>query len=911
MSFVHRRILNTVLAVVRHPWLTLAVVAVTLSAGVLLAVTRLTISTDENKLFSDKPWFFHDYLEFIKRFPENEAIYIVVEPRDPAFKPTLTEWAAVADHVTDAVAALKDQVRSAYCRIPLDQLGKQAILFDDPSDLHERFEQVKRFVPLAALWGQAPGVAEGFLGRTPIERFLTGVVAQPSDETAAFVAPLVESLHRAVVNPGALEVLDLKQLGPADPTQLGYFYTPNQLDVDNRQLNKSKWRYRILVRVYPARLFNSLTSVTRTVNAIRNAAYKAGADYPKFQIGVTGRPALEGDQLETTDVDSRRAEIVALICVFGGMALMMRSLWLALAAEIALGVGIGWAFGWATISVGQLNLLSLVFLIALIGIGMDYLVQILTRYRVEARRYERAEAVWVRVFRHVGPPINTACLGAAGAFFVAVFTEFRGAAELGIIAGGGLLLCLLAGYVVLPAILTLFPAKLTPYDAAERYKPPRKIGGIQRIVMPVTWCALLLIGSRFMPRTEFDPGLLSLQVQSLESVRLINTLQTWTSVVMSKDLKQIADARAAVRGLPPVGSTDSILTAMDNADWLKAHASELPDIQWVTPAAVTVEDLPRISAKARNLAHVFMTGASAASAARSQAAATLIEFADSLDRLSPEAAASAAHGLSQWQVGFVQELTSMLEQFRPGDLDIAAVPEQLRSHYVSPDGYYAFYIYPRKDLWDPADNNGNLREFETVIEQAVARVPGSPRVTGIGSDVYHTTQATHDAFFHSTIYALLLIFLLVLLDFRKLGPTLAAISVLAMGLPMLVAIMGFLHVNWNFANFFGLPILIGAGHEYGVFMVHRYLEACKYERRAWGRWDVSDRALLLCAFITTSSFGWFWALARHKGLRSLGLVMSLGTLCIYLATIMVLRPLLKWRLVKTAKKPRVLSAQEA
>jgi hypothetical protein len=119
-----------------------------------------------------------------------------------------------------------------------------------------------------------------------------------------------------------------------------------------------------------------------------------------------------------------------------------------------------------------------------------------------------------------------------------------------------------------------------------------------------------------------------------------------------------------------------------------------------------------------------------------------------------------------------------------------------------------------------------------------------------------------------------------------------------MGLPMLVALMGFFGTNWNFANFFGLPILIGAGHEYGVFMVHRYLEARRDPRRAWRRWDPSDRALLLCAYITTSSFGFFWLLAHHQGLKSLGLVMGLGTLCIYLATIMMLRPILKWKLEK-------------
>src|SRR4029079_15553346 len=107
-----------------------------------------------------------------------------------------------------------------------------------------------------------------------------------------------------------------------------------------------------------------------------------------------------------------------------------------------------WAFGWAALAVGQLNLLSIVFLLALIGIGMDYLVQILTRYRQEVARRSDAEHVWVGVFHHVALPINTACVGAAGAFLVSMLTQFRGAAQLGIIAGGGLLLCLLAGYVI-------------------------------------------------------------------------------------------------------------------------------------------------------------------------------------------------------------------------------------------------------------------------------------------------------------------------------------------------------------------------------------------------------------------------------------------------------------------------------
>ena len=612
--------------------------------------------------------------------------------------------------------------------------------------------------------------------------------------------------------------------------------------------------------------------------------------YPQFKIGMTGRPALEAEQMYASDEDSDKAEVVALTFVFIGMAIMLRSLWLALAAEIALGVGIAWTFGWATATVGELNLLSLVFIIALIGIGMDYLVQILTRYRWEARRYARPREVWVRVFSYVGPPINTACLGAAGAFLVAVFTDFTGAGDLGIIAGGGLILCLIAGYVVLPAMLTLFPPKLKPIDAAERFKSPPRVGA-KALFLPVIWAVLLLIGSRFMPETRFDPGLINLQAPGLESVKLIGSLQTWVGVVLSKDPDQLRQVRSAVLQLPVVANTDSIVSAQDNAKWLQQHATEIPTIDWTNPTPVRPSDFAPIAAKARNLAGILQK-------IDADASKTLVRFADDLDA-PPADAAAVALQLSNWQQLFVGEVRDLLEQFRTNTVDLAKVPRQLRMHYVSDDGFYALYIYPVKDLWDDT----NLNEFESAVEAAVAKVPGSPHVTGITSNVYNTTRSIHDAFFHSTIYALILVVALVFLDFRKIVPTLAAISVLAMGLPMLVALMGLFGTSWNFANFFGLPILIGAGHEYGVFMVHRYLEARKYPRRVWRRWDVSDRALLLCAYITSTSFGFFWLIAQHRGLKSLGLVMALGTACIYFATIMVLRPLLKWHLQRQPHKP--------
>jgi hypothetical protein len=242
-------------------------------------------------------------------------------------------------------------------------------------------------------------------------------------------------------------------------------------------------------------------------------------------------------------------------------------------------------------------------------------------------------------------------------------------------------------------------------------------------------------------------------------------------------------------------------------------------------------------------------------------------------------------------------------------LDLEKLPATLRDHLVSEPSaggesrLYALYIYPKVDLWE----NGELVRF---VEEVEARVPGA---TGIAPQLLHSTGEIHKAFMLSTVYALVLIFILVLLDLRKLSQTLLAISVLGLGLPMLLLVMWAWHGvgvggrtleewtgipgTWNFANFFALPILIGAGHEYGVFMVHRYREALHDPRRVWRVWDVSDRALLLCGIVTSCSFG-FMMRAEHHGLQSLGWVMAVGTGCIYLAAVVVLRPILTWRLKK-------------
>ncbi len=925
---IHRLVLKSVLGVVRFPKITLAISMLMVAICIMLGALRLKVSTDQNELFSPDIPFFSDYLYFIREFPENEAIYVVLRADNPKSPPPAEIWSALADDIVARLRKMPESVSNVYARIPTEQLGSQGLLFAPWREVRETHVTVQKdFVRLVRFFGQQDAGLSGveafglkFLGETRTEQFVRGLATQkPTAEMADFVRLMTESWVAALKYPpeqwsiggekGARP--DLQSLEPmTDPSRKGYQYIRDQAVAGEHLL---------LINVYQNRDYGSMDGVSASVEAIRAATNEIAAAYPEFKVALTGRPVLEADEIRTADADTRRAEIIALSVVFVALTLtfiswydlrqargarakmrvLWRGIWLTVAAEVSLAAGIAWTFGWATLTVGRLNLLSTVFVLALIGIGMDYFIQILTRYRQEIGRYKRPEAIWARVFRYVHGPIFTACLGASGAFLVSALTHFRGASELGIIAGGGLLLVLLSGYTVLPAILVLLPVTRPEIPHHRRYPSAEKAHKHRRwqtLILPATYVSAAIVAFAVAMPPRFNPDLISLQAQGLESVDLVRHLPTWSAVVLSKDLDALRPIRDKIlREAKYVADTDSLLDAEDKQKWLAQNPVADPPVNWYRPGNIAASAGDQWALVVRDLLKTWRAKIKNDSPADLQAAiaklsAAADEFASQVDQQKKSDRVAIATRLTRWQQDFVDLLKENLGYLAPGPLNAAALPVELRGHYVSADGVYALYINPKEDLWDTQA----LGRFSEELKQLVPPQKGIV-LTGIAPQVNDSTHEIQKAFLLATLYALGLIVLLVLIDLRSITQTLLAVSVLAFGLPVLLLAMKLLGVSWNYANFFGLPILIGAGHEYGVFMIHRYREVLHNPRRVWGVWDVSDRALLTCAFVTSASFG-FLAFAGHRGLRSLGLVMCLGCMAIYLATFLVQRPLLRWRL---------------
>src|SRR5205823_1801982 len=127
--------------------------------------------------FSPKVKFFADWLDFDRKFPENQAIYVVIEAADPSAAPSIDQWVQLNERITARLERMPEQVKKGgvVSKIRIDDPKAPAILFDKPENLPDDFEQFKELAPLMPLWGEKPSWPASRLGAAPMGRFILGL----------------------------------------------------------------------------------------------------------------------------------------------------------------------------------------------------------------------------------------------------------------------------------------------------------------------------------------------------------------------------------------------------------------------------------------------------------------------------------------------------------------------------------------------------------------------------------------------------------------------------------------------------------------------------------------------------------------------------------------------------------------
>jgi hopanoid biosynthesis associated RND transporter like protein HpnN len=607
--------------------------------------------------------------------------------------------------------------------------------------------------------------------------------------------------------------------------------------------------------------------------------------YPELRIGLTGLPVMEHDEMQS----SQNSTIVASALEFGGLVLVLVAgfggLRHSLLAMSSLAFGMVWSFGYVALTIGHLNILSSAFGAILIGLGTNYGIYSIARYLHLRGGRMRADEALMDTAQSVAPGITVGAATTAIAFFVAGFTDFPGVAELGIVAGGGIILCWLAAVTVLPAIVHLVDRKASrrpvpvPLDFHLWLRPlvsrPRRVIAIG---MAVT--ALLGLG---MTRLWYDHNLLHLQPAGLESVqweeRLLSEMGqgAWFAVSMADTPEELAARKAAFLRLPTVDRVDEIASLLPSDQQQKQpivrriaqRLADLPD----RPPQIPVPPQDQMLPVLHRLRAVLSVAPQTAGVTRELAA-----LEEAIGQLPPSQYYARLSGyLDRAARELLQRLHALRAAADPQPPQWADLPGGLVDRFVGRSGKLLLRVYGKGSLWDME-----------AMEQFVADVRGvDPKATGNPMQVFEASRQMKRSYEQAALYAVLIIVPLVFLDFRRPRDTFLAVLPLGLGMIQLFGLMGLLDVPLNAANIIALPLMLGMAIDNGVHIMHDF-----HGQR--GRYRMSHATSIAVVLDSVTTMVGFAVLmvADHRGLQGLGRVMTIGMACCLFSSLIILPAIL-------------------
>ena len=632
----------------------------------------------------------------------------------------------------------------------------------------------------------------------------------------------------------------------------------------------------------------SLAPSAASLDAIRDIAADIdgvgiGAEQtPSFAgttVRMTGSVALDEEELESAAVGGKVAGLISLALVTILLIAGLRSVWLILPALVTLMAGLICTAAFAAFAIGHLNLISVAFAVLFVGLGIDFSIHFCLRYR-EALGDSSTPAVG-RAATEVGGALAIGGLCAALGFLSFLPTEYRGLAELGIISAGGMAIALFLNLTLLPALLTLLPNPkpqiLNP--SAVRFQPGRTV------VLIALACGIVGAVTALYARFDFNP--MNLKDPESESVRTFYSLaDDGRNGVYAIDLlaKDRAAAKAEARrllALPAVGAAvtidslipddqESKLAILEDLSFFLVPALETPDGQsTLTPAqrkaAVSAFRDVLLSVAARNEGDPF------AQTAR-RAAATLNHAEGN-----PQLASALEHRLLRHLPGTIAALKMALSAEH---ITFEGLPNPIRDAWLTADGGARVQLRPA----EPVKDNDGLRSFATAVLTA------APTATGTPVTITEAGGAVVTAFQQATLYAFVAVCLVLLIVLRSIRDTALVMFPLILAAVYTGATSVVLDLPFNFANVIVLPLLFGLGVASGIHLVVRARRA--NDTAALMRTS-TPRAVLFSALTTIASFGSL-ALSGHRGMTSMGQLLTIAIVYTLLCALFVLPATLRW-----------------
>ena len=263
----------------------------------------------------------------------------------------------------------------------------------------------------------------------------------------------------------------------------------------------------------------------------------------------------------------------------------------------------------------------------------------------------------------------------------------------------------------------------------------------------------------------------------------------------------------------------------------------------------------------------------------------MVKVKESIDSIvqSLDNSPAALQRLSEYRRRFKEDIvdqwTLIKDSSSASPMTVKDIPLQLRDQFFQGDKYL-IRIYPRESILE----EGALTRFVNDLQSVDPDVLGDPVY------LYVFASAFKKASIAASVYALIAISLLLAFTLQSLRLMLISIIPLVVGTIWTVGIMGAAGFDFNLANSIFMPLVVGAGVEYGVIILLRWREG----ESGYGRLAFSTgKGVILAALTTTIGFGTLM-ISNHRGIFSLGFVACAGSICVLVAALLILPAILSF-----------------
>jgi predicted RND superfamily exporter protein len=650
-------------------------------------------------------------------------------------------------------------------------------------------------------------------------------------------------------------------------------------------------------------------------NAVEAIIEEVLAEHPNVSAGLTGMLAVGRDEMIYSTQGLEVSSAISLFAI-GALLFFAFKMWVApLLALLNLVIGLIWAAGLVAIFVPVLNVMTAMFMIILIGLGIDFSIHVISTFtEMREKGMGLKDATMVGLSKS-GKGVSTGAITTAIAFLTLMVGESRALSELGLVTAVGLLAVMISTFVALPTFLVIRERrkerKLNSKKAGVK-KPVRDItirplGTAAQFFQDHPWLtltatAIITIGlSMSAKEITFNHNMMDLEAEGLPSIMLQDTVQEKFDLSMdfaylvAESVEESRVLKEKARDLPSVATVEDISIFLPTTEEQSERTPLIEEIQAVMASArarpITTNHVEQLlDEMARLEMNIMEFQALAFLGGQDKVFDRCTEIVGEIEgssantifkRISLQLSGNrkkAVSALNKFQEAYADYFSaSVLSMANTTPLELEMLPESIVDRYANKDrNLFLTTVLPSGNVWQ---DRLFMEQFATELETVSARTTGMPPVMNALFEIIGRDGR------NAAILTIILVFIVLTLDFKHAGYALIAMLPLVAGASWMIGLMQLYGLQLDLMNVMALPLILGIGIDDGVHAVHRWrLEGHK---SAFIVFSSTGKAILLTSLTTMLAFG-SMMFSPFRGYASLSYALIFGVGACFLTTVIII-----------------------